>query len=232
MIAGVSSGNGVRDAGIMPVRACKDALSVSPVASRFTEPIADSVNISHTAVIQNDMINGLKYWASRWKVEFDPNNLDATIQALKGNGTFTEDDIKVIAVAYGFAQRAGYAAHQAERFRVDLSSFRDRGPNTWVAGNEHPTPETVNFDAKVLGSKAFETTLIPKDFLINGFDTQSTIFEGEQAKFTAELMRHLSASPDQELDGTYARAMIVLRPHQQWVFNNFKKDMIRIWGQN
>lgn len=205
----------------------KPTTRVSPVASGFTEPIEDSVSISHAAVVQNDMINGLKYWAKRAKVHFDPENLGATIKGIQGKGKLTEDDVKVIAVAYGFAQRKGYSKRVADIFWVNLSSFRENsGSRTWLAGNSHPTRETVDFDVKVLGSTAFETTLVPKDFLINGFDTKSTIFQGEDAKFTADVMRHLSASPDKEFDGTDAKAMLVLQPHQDWVFNNFIKPTL------
>lgn len=211
------------------LRADRHAARVAPVAPGFTKPIEDSVSISHIAEVQNDLINGLRYWAESSKVHFDPENLDSTIKGLQGKSKLTESDVKVIAVAYGFAQRKGYSTHAADLFWGHLSSFRmNSGPHTWLSGNSNPTRETVNFDVKVLGSTAFDTTLVPKDFLINGFDTKSTIFQGEDAKFTAEIMRHLSACPDEEFNGTHAKAMIVLKPHQDWVFNNFIKPTLTL----
>ncbi|NMX04292.1 hypothetical protein [Mobiluncus mulieris] len=227
MSVGISSVGGAAGVTLSELRADRDASPVSPMAPGFTKPIEDSVSISHVAEVQNDMINGLKYWAKQENVQFNPENLEDTIKNLQGKSKLTEDDVKVIAVAYGFAQRKGYSTHVVDIFWSNLYSYRDTfGPHTWLAGNHHPSRETVNFDVKVLGSTAFDTTLVPKDFLINGFDTKSTIFEGEQAKFTADVMRHLSACPDEDFNGTPAKAMMMLQPHQDWVFNNFIKPTL------
>lgn len=229
MSVGISSVGGAAGVTASELHSERHATLIPSVAPGFTKPIEDSVSISHVAEVQNDMINGLKYWAKRANIQFNPENLEATVKDLHEKGNLTEDDIKVVAVAYGFAQRKGYSMRVVDIFRNNLDSFRrNSGPNTWLGGNSHPSKESVNFDVKVLGSTAFDTTLVPKDFLINGFDTKSTIFEGEQAKFTADVMRHLSASPDEDFNGTPAKAMIVLQPHQDWVFNNFIKPTLTL----
>lgn len=185
------------------------------ISSKANEPIEDKAEFTREGLLQNQLLRGLNimYSWSRTPLTITPENMDKAISDWASHGNLSTDDVKIIAVAFAYAEDNGYDFSQVAAFESDYSFWA--GVNKKLIGDGPASKSDAILASKFIGSQAFETSKLPKDFLLMSFDPQHPTATGADAKFVADFARYLSDAPEADFDGNASKANNLLRDYRE-----------------
>lgn len=189
-------------------------LEINPKAN---QPIEDKVELTREGRLQEQLLRGLnlRYSYQRTPAGITAETMNDVLAEWAKKGNLSLNDVKIMAVAYAYAADNGYDISNAINFETDYSFWA--GVNKKTIGDGAASTADTTFAHIFIGSSAFETSRIPKDFLLMSFDPLHPTSKGEDARFVADFARYLSDVPEEDFDGDTRRAELL--------FKNYRKQM-------
>lgn len=185
------------------------------VGSKANQPIEDKAEITREGRLQNQLLRGLllRYSYAQSPVEITAATMNDAMSNWAKQGNLSLDDVKIMAVAYAYAADNGYDISVAANFECDYSFWAGVNKKTFGEGPASRADEV--FAHKFLASTAFETSQIPKDFLLMSFDPLRPTARGTDARFVADYARYLSDVPKTNFDGNAKKAERLLQDYRK-----------------
>lgn len=182
--------------------------------SKANQPIEDKVEISRQDRLQEQLLRGLniRYSYARTPVEITAQDMEDVMAQWASKANLSLADVEIMAVAYAYAQDNGYDISNAIQFENNYSFWA--GVNRHTIGDRPAGREDRAFAYQFIGSTAFETSRLPKDFLLMSFDPLHPTAKGRDARFVADMARYLSDAPQASFDSDAQIADILFQDYR------------------